>query len=258
MSSRVAVITGASRGIGKATALRLASDGCDIVVSGLTAERAEATAEAVRSLGRSALVVLGDVGGPSHAANLIEKTVETFGRIDILVNSAGIAKGVPILELTPDTWRQFVDVHLSGTLFCAQAAARAMKSAGRIINVSSIAASMAMYGSGAYGAVKAGVSSLTRVMAIEWAPLGITVNAVAPGPVATEQLRAVYSEEMYADRSRSIPLNRLGEPDEIAETIAFLASPGAGYITGQVITIDGGASAVGCYSAETYKRSEKN
>jgi NAD(P)-dependent dehydrogenase (short-subunit alcohol dehydrogenase family) len=256
-TARVAIVTGASRGIGKATALRLARDGCDIVVSGLTAERADATAAAVRECGRKAVVCLGDVGDPETALKLVDCALTSFGRLDILVNSAGIARLVPFLELTPEIWRRFLDVHLSGTFYVGQAAARSMvsSSGGRIVNVSSIVASMGMYGVAAYSAVKGGVLSLTRVMAVELAPSGVTVNAVAPGPVATEQLRAVYDDEMYRERSRSIPLRRLAEPEEVAGAIAYLVSPDAVYVTGQVITVDGGASAIGCYSAEAYKRS---
>ncbi len=257
LNGKVAVVTGASRGIGRAVAVRLAALGCDVVVSGLTDERAEGTAEQVRLLGRKALVCLGDVSDPAHAKGLISVAEEELGRVDILVNSAGVARMVPFLELSAETLTRFLEVHLCATVYCAQEAARAMirrGEGGRIINLSSIAASMGMYGTAAYAAAKGGVSAVTRVMAVELAGYGITVNAVAPGPVATEQLRAVYDEAMCRERSRSIPLARLAEPEEVAAVVAFLASPESAYLTGQVITLDGGASAVGCYSYETYKR----
>lgn len=257
MNGKSALITGAARGIGKAVALRLAREGCNVVLSGRDAKALEAVAAEVCQTGAAAVACAGDLRDHGAPERLVETAQTRFGRLDILVNSAGIAKLVPFIEMDLETWQEFQDLHLTATFRCGQAAARAMMAAGaggRIVNISSIAASMAMYGQAAYAAAKAGVSALTRVMAIELAPHGITVNAVAPGPVATEQLRAVYSGTMYQERSRSIPLNRLGEPGEVAELIAFLVSRAAAYITGQVFTLDGGASAVGCYSYETYKR----
>jgi NAD(P)-dependent dehydrogenase (short-subunit alcohol dehydrogenase family) len=162
-----------------------------------------------------------------------------------------------LIDLDLETWQNTFDLHVTATFRCAQAAAKAMVAAGEggsIVNLSSIAASMAMYTTGAYASAKAAVSAFTRVLAVELAPNKITVNAVAPGPVATEQLRKVYAGNMYYERSRSIPMNRLAEPAEVADMIAFLVSPQARYITGQIFTLDGGASAVGCYSYETYKR----
>ena len=256
---RVAVVTGAARGIGKATAVRLARDGVCVVISGRDPAVLDAVAAEVRAAGGQAHVCAGDLRDTGMPERLVETAASQFGRLDILVNSAGIAKLVPLLEIDESTWQSFLDLHLTATFRCGQAAAKAMIASGRggrIVNLSSIAASMAMYGNGAYAVAKAGVSALTRAMAVELAPHRITVNAVAPGPVATEQLRAVYSGPMYAERSRSIPLNRLAEPAEVAHVIAFLASPAAEYLTGQIVTIDGGASAVGCYSYETYKRQE--
>ena len=258
---KAAIITGAARGIGKATALALARRGCGVVLSGRDAGALALVAGEAEQLGARAVCVAADVCDGSTPAQLVEAAHATFARLDFLVNSAGYAKSAPLLELELDVWQQFVNLHLTATLRCAQAAARDMiarQSPGRIVNLSSIAGAMAMYGNGAYGAVKAAVSSLTRTLAIELAPHRIGVNAVAPGPVDTEGFRAVNDEEKYRERSRSIPLGRLAVPAEVAETIAFLLSPQAACITGQTIAIDGGAAAVGCYSFETYKRSGRS
>lgn len=252
-----AIVTGAARGIGKAVALRLSLEGFGVLLSGRDPGALETAAKEIRDSGGTAASCPGDLITGEMPERLVETAREQFGRLDLLVNSAGIARLVPFLDLDVETWRCFQETHVTATFRCGQAAARAMIAAGeggRIVNITSIAASMAMYGTGAYSAAKGAVSALTRIMAVELAPHRILVNAVAPGPVATEQLREVYSGPMYAERSRSIPLNRLAEPAEVADMIAFLASPAAAYITGQVFTLDGGASAVGCYSYETYKR----
>src|SRR5262249_13296673 len=157
-------------------------------------------------------------------------------------------KNLPLLDLDLETWQDLFDLHVTAMFRCCQAAGKAMVArgaGGSIVNIGSIAASMAMYGTGAYAAAKGAVASFTRVLAVELAPHQIRVNACAPGPVATEQLRKVYAGPMYAERSRSIPMNRLGEPSDVADFIAFLVSARAAYITGQVYPIDGGASAVG-------------
>lgn len=249
----VAIITGAARGIGRATAQRLQQAGFALVLSGRSGEELQTLAS---ELPGSELVVA-DLREDATPETLVKTTFDKFGRLDALVNSAGVAKMAPLLEIDPATWQSFFDLHVTASFRCSQAAARAMvtqNQGGAIINIGSIAASMAMYGTGAYAAAKGAVASYSRVLAVELAPHKIRVNTVAPGPVGTEQLRKVLEGPKYAERSRSIPMNRLAEPGEVADLIAFLVSPAAQYITGQTFTIDGGASAVGAYSYETYKR----
>ncbi len=259
LESKVAVVTGAARGIGRATALRLASEGCRLVLSGRSADTLDVVAQEIREKGGEAACVPGDLCAADVPQRLMGQARTLFGGLDILVNSAGIAKHATFLEIDPEDWQRTLGLQLTATFRCGQAAARAMvegKRGGRIVNISSIVAAMAMYGTGAYAASKGGVSSLTRVMAVDLAPHGITVNAVAPGPVATEQFRAINDEKAFRQRGQAIPLNRLAEPSEVADAIAFLCSPQTRYITGQLLVVDGGASAVGCYSFETFKRQE--
>jgi NAD(P)-dependent dehydrogenase (short-subunit alcohol dehydrogenase family) len=251
MSSRVAIVTGAARGIGRATAVRLAEAGWSLILN------SRSTAELDSLASPAVVAVPGDLLQPGVPQSLVDAALARFGRLDALVNAAGIARNVPLLDLDLETWRSLFDLHVTAAFLCCQAAGRAMvaqNEGGSIVNLGSVAASMAMYTTGAYAAAKGAVASFSRVLAVELAPHGIRVNVVAPGPVATEQLRKVYDGPKYAERSRSIPLNRLAEPAEVADLIAFLVSREAAYITGQVLTIDGGASAVGCYSYETFKR----
>ena len=250
-SAKAAIITGAARGIGKATALRLSRDGYKIVLSGRDETTLQSVAAEIQAAGGEAAAVAGDVCAPETPQLLVDEALRRFGEIGLLVNCAGIAKHATFLEIELETWQRMLDLHATATFRCGQAVARAMVAAGQggaIVNISSIAASMAMYTTAAYAAAKGAVLSLTRVMAVDLAPHKITVNAVAPGPVATEQFRAVNDETAYRQRSRAIPLHRLAQPEDVADTIAFLASPQARYITGQIVTLDGGAAAVGCYS----------
>jgi 3-oxoacyl-[acyl-carrier protein] reductase len=184
--------------------------------------------------------------------------MEKLGRLDILVANAGAVKMEPFLEFDPQTWQRHLDVHLSGAFYCAQAAARAMAKAGsgRILTVSTIAAGFGQFGFAAYSPVKAGVEALTRVMAVELARYNVTANCIAPGPVWNEMMEHLYGKERLEERCRTIPLRRLAQPQEVADLALFLASPEARYITGQVIRLDGGASAAGPYTMEVYRQSQ--
>lgn len=259
MDGKVAVITGSTKGIGREMALLFAESGCRIVVNGSNAQRAEETAALVKERGSEAAVCLGDVSRQETADALMECAFDRFGRLDVLVSNAGIVTLEPFLEFRSETWQRFLDVHLSGTFLCGQAAARRMRDAGaggRIVNIATIAATMGMYGFAAYAAAKGGVIALTKVMAVELAQYGITVNCIAPGPVANEQLLNLYGAEYLKERGKTIPLNRLADAREVAQVALFLASPEAAYVTGQIIAVDGGASAAGCYAHEVYKRAQ--
>lgn len=235
-------------------AVRFAREGCRVVIHGTDAARAE---EVRAECGESAAVFLGDVAREEVAGALTAFALERFGRLDILVNSAGVVKMEPFLEFRAETWRQLVDVHLSGAFYCSQAAARVMAAGagGRIIQISTIAAGYGQFGFGAYSPVKAGVEALTRVMAVELASHGISVNCIAPGPVWNDMMEHLYGVERLKERCKTIPMQRMGLASEVAELALYLVSPAAEYMTGQVLHLDGGASAAGPFTMEVYKRS---
>jgi len=256
LDGQVALVTGGARGIGKAIALRFAHEGADVGVLDIERETAEETAQEIRELGRRAVVSTTDISNPDAVSAALTQIVGELGRLDILVNNAGIEKRAPFLEITPEDWQRQVDVNLSGTFYCTQAAAREMskRNYGRIVNVSSVAGLIGPIDLAAYGAAKAGIVGLTRAAALDLADYGITVNAIAPGPIETELMLGAWTAEALKERPQHGAIPRFGTVEEIAHTALFLASPESGFITGVTISVDGGAVSSGAYMVEKYRR----
>ena len=258
LQNQVALITGAGQGIGKAIALRFAAEGADIAVADINADTAQATAAEIRQLGRKTFVQKTDVSDYGQVQAVVAGTVGALGKVDILVNNAGIGKGQRFLEVTQANWQQHINVHLSGSFYCAQAAAREMAKHeyGRIVNIASVAGLMGPINLAPYGAAKAGIMGLTRSAALDLGDYGITVNAIAPGPIETELLKT-WPAEALRERAQHMPIARLGQVEEIAHAALFLASPDSGFITGTVLVVDGGGVAAGSYMVEKYRKRKK-
>ena len=245
---RVALVTGGAMGIGAEVCERLAAAGHQVLVADLNTEAAEATALRLREAGGQAVALAMDVGRPESVAQAFDHVERTYGRCDILVNCAGIAKVFPFLDFPLDNFIATMNVNVTGTLLCAQAAARLMvrRRWGRIVNIASVAGLRAV-GSGrtAYGTSKGAVIALTRQMAVELAEHGITANAVAPGPVDTPMTQALHTEAFRQEYAKAIPMNRYGSTAEIASAVLYLVSEDASYISGVALPVDGGFLASG-------------
>ena len=242
LSGKSAVVTGGSRGIGRAIVLRLAEQGADVAFSYRgNAEAAREVTAAVEAMGRRALAVQADVTDPASAEALIGAAIEAFGKVDILVNNAGITRDDLIMRMSPEAWREVLETNLFGAFYAIKAVLRPMlrARAGRIVNITSVSGLAGNAGQANYSSAKAGLVGLTKATAREVASRGITVNAVAPGFVLTE-LTATLPEKIQEGIRAATPLGRFATPEEIGAAVAFLASDEAAYITGHVLSVDGG------------------
>jgi 3-oxoacyl-[acyl-carrier protein] reductase len=238
---KVAVVTGASRGIGRSIALALAGAGARIVAVDLGIEETEALVAEVKALGVDAVAVQGNVTVAADAERMVETAVATFGRVDILVNNAGITRDALLMRMKDEDWDAVLSVNLKGAFLCSRAVAKVMtkQRSGRIINIASVVGQMGNAGQANYCASKAGLIGLTKSNARELAKRNITVNAVAPGFIATA-MTDVLPDKVKEELIAQIPLDRLGSSDDIANAVLFLAAEASGYITGQVIAVNGG------------------
>ncbi len=244
-SGKVAIVTGASRGIGRCIAVRLAEEGAQLVLVSRSAEACSAVAEEIAGIGSRAIVVAADVSDEAAVAHRAAATLDAFGRIDVLINNAAIHLSAPFLEEGRDIWQEQFRINVLGTVFPTQAVVPTMirQHYGRIVNIGSKAGVVGETGHVAYSALKGAISAMTRALAVDLAPHQITVNAVAPGPVMTDMLlQNLRTEETRNQVAADTPLGRIGEPPDIAGAALFLASDEAAWCTGQILSIDGGLS----------------
>jgi len=254
LKGRVAIVTGGGTGIGAATAMMLAEAGADLVLAGRRPEPLEKTAEKIRvATGRRVHCIPTDVRDAGQAKQLVEKSVEAMGRLDILINNAGKGTHAPLRLMPPEVWQKDVALNLSGAFNCSQAAYPHLKASGHgtIVNISSLAGVHGTLGVGAYSAAKSGLQMFTRVASAEWGPR-IRVNAVACGMIATELAQANWAKTGFdaMGACKAFPLRRPGRPDEIAFAVVFLASDAASYITGETLTVGGGPQLKGMIDVE--------
>ena len=243
-TGKVALVTGSGRGIGKAIALKLAENGATLVINDVgDSVPAEQTVAEIKKMNRQAMAIMADVSSSADVTRMVETAMTTYGKVDILVNNAGITRDQLTMKMTDEEWDKVLTIDLKSVFLCTRAVLRPMlkQRSGRIVSMSSVVGIIGNTGQANYAAAKAGIIGFTKTIAKEVAPRGITVNAVAPGFIDTPMTQ-VLPEERKQSLMASIPLGYLGTPRDIAETVAFLVSDEARYITGQVITVDGGIS----------------
>jgi 3-oxoacyl-[acyl-carrier protein] reductase len=241
LKGKIALVTGAAQGIGRAIALLLAQKGADIVISDINLEKAEEMAKEIEALGRKAMAIKVDVANTNDVERMVEAILERFGQIDILVNNAGIARDKLILRMTEEDWDSVLNVNLRGTFNCTKAVIKHMSKQrkGKIVNIASVVGEMGNVGQANYSASKAGVIGFTKTIAREFAQRGINVNAIAPGYIETPMTEAL-TEKVKEGLRRMIPMERLGRPEDVAQAVLFLVSEASSYITGQVLNVNGG------------------
>lgn len=247
LEGRIAFVTGAGRGIGAATALRMAEEGARVALADIDIEGCQQVAAEIDRLGSESLVVACDVSDSAKVQDAVDQTASRFGRLDILVNNAGVLRDNLLFKMSESDWDTVMNVHLKGAFLCSRAAQKYMvqQKYGRIVSLSSTSA-LGNRGQANYSTAKAGLQGLTRTLAVELGPFGITVNAVAPGFIDTEMTRTTARrqgldpDEVIANASKTIPVRRVGQPRDIANVICFLCSDEAGFVNGQIIYVAGG------------------
>jgi len=239
MRGETAIVTGARQGIGKGIAVALAKDGYNVVVSDLVLEDCWKVADELKKLGVDAIAVKCDVSKKSEVDAMVNAAMQKFGRIDVLVNNAGIFPFTPFMDIKEENWDKVLSVNLKSVYLCSQAAAREMKNGGRIVNISSIASLIGYQGLTHYCASKGGINGLTRALALELAPK-IRVNAIAPGAIDTPGVASVSNQQVVQQTVAATPMKRMGLPEDIANAVVYLASDKSSFVTGQVLVVDGG------------------
>lgn len=243
LTGKTALVTGAGRGLGRSMALALAGAGADLVLAARTTSEIESAAVAIEALGRKALCATVDVTDEGQVAAMTAAALERFGHIDILVNNAGMNVRKPVLDIPLEEWDQVLTLNLRGYLLVSRSVGRHMveRGYGRVINITSILASIALPSQGPYASSKGAITQMSKVMALEWAPHNVTVNCIAPTYFETDLTRPLYQDpERKAFIESRTPMGRWGQPDELAGAVVFFASDSAGFITGQTLAIDGG------------------
>lgn len=245
-----AIVTGSGRGIGREIALSFAREGATVLVADINGAMARDVAQEIVSGGGRATSFALDISDSAQVSALVNHALQEFGKIDVLVNNAGIGHVRDFLSITLEEWNRVLNINLTGQFLCAQAVARIMvrQGRGRIVNVASISGERGGTGRAAYGAAKAGVILLTKVMAVELAAKGVSVNAISPGPTETDQVRECHGDSTRAAYYSTLPMRRYAQPNEIAKAALFLATEDASFVTGHILNVDGGFGAAGLMS----------